>query len=1277
MFISHLPFALPLSYNRSNKLQIKGFVSPDVRYPVDARWQLSSEGSFQKGDGFTSELAEVSLSSTEVTLPVGDGAKQQFFLIFPSNSLVGGVTYTLKLLAQFDNPNAAEGEGQGFAEISILINSPPIAGTLSIDNGEGDNKGGALQTLFTMTAYDFIDDPSDLPLTYSYLYTIGMRSWGGGEILIAANSLSSQVSDIILPNGGGNASVVELFTRVYDLYGSSSEANALAFVTTPKLTTAELANLTNSMTDAALEKGDTSGVFQVLSSSASILNSLNCTLAPNCMMLNRKECSEGDRPHTCGKCIEGFASNDKTRTQMCQAMVAHCDNDIKDGDETDTDCGGGCNQCAVNLDCEVDGDCSTNFCSDNACSLPLKECPGDCNGNGECFAYDGNLKLMDRALCKEGGLCTVACTCEEGFFGKACDKDEEAQREIVEQRKKMLSTLTTVTTMQDVSSDAMSQQSSGIQALVSSPDELDDDAKDAATGVMSSVSEGLLESGGVDKNTASSMGNSISSMMTPKLNSTNSTSGSGQNSSFAGMSGVLDNLMTAQILGQFVGEAPAGIVTGNVKTAISKVGVANTGGAEFATPVSAEAAMSGQKPPKISLPGGESMGALFPEGCSVGVSMAEMGSAASDRGEGNTTLDSSVSRFGMGCFRSDGGATRRSMRERKLWRRMEDSSKVTIVVQNSGTVDYYMGGAGNISSAEDGGESGGNSTSAVVNNTNILQLVCEWDYIGNVTGSCSGSNSTISRPCSGVYREYDVPCGGFKVAQPGCATSGGLGPWNEDSCVVVSFTATNTTCKCDVLGDMFDEEGPGESRRRAQEALTSKRRERRRRLQFGDDPRTLTEEDAGGTSNIDMGGLVGSAFASYAATFAVAATLDLATVLKNIFVFIVMGSALFISVVCCAYGNWKDGKEGKKARAEAEEKARETENMSSDERRSQLVEDSTPTFAAMVSDKLAFAKKQLGAKHEYAEVFFEFSSTKSRPQRVTLLLTAFLTLLFIQALLYEFMYPDSVPGCDSWTTKVECETPRNLWNTTADRCLWTSEAQECSFIEPEMSATGTLVMSILAIIISSPICLFVSIVFNSSIFPPVSYHWGSTGDAEMTNPDDDDVEAEEEERPSERIRKRDIIKDHLLEITNIQSQLDKLDALKYARNLRRRAKAKTKDVLSNVDAKLESLRVTETQLLMVKRGQSPDGRFFEERDEKELESVQDTITKIEAEFYNNSLFKKIFGSDSKTRLYKKIKADLKLADAIEGEVRSYNKLCLSCSIITYTSLCIQFAFVTV
>ena len=73
---------------------------------------------------------------------------------------------------------------------------------------------------------------------------------------------------------------------------------------------------------------------------------------------------------------------------------------------------------------------------------------------------------------------------------------------------------------------------------------------------------------------------------------------------------------------------------------------------------------------------------------------------------------------------------------------------------------------------------------------------------------------------------------------------------------------------------------------------------------------------------------------------------------------------------------------------------------------------------------------------------------------------------------------------------------------------------------------------------------------------------------------------------------------------------------------------------------------------MVKRGQSPDGRFFEERDEKELESVQDTITKIEAEFYNNPLFKKIFGSDSKTRLYKKIKADLKLADAIEGEVRN-------------------------
>jgi hypothetical protein len=156
----------------------------------------------------------------------------------------------------------------------------------------------------------------------------------------------------------------------------------------------------------------------------------------------------------------------------------------------------------------------------------------------------------------------VSCTCHDGYFGKTCDKSEEEQKQLVEQRKNMLKTLATVLTMQDTSPEAAAQQASGIQALVRNVAELDENAKDIASSIMGSVSEGLLENGGVDKTTANSLGESVSSLMTPNLGVTGTdgrrleegTEKRSEEEAFKKISGVVDNLMTAQILGQFVGE---------------------------------------------------------------------------------------------------------------------------------------------------------------------------------------------------------------------------------------------------------------------------------------------------------------------------------------------------------------------------------------------------------------------------------------------------------------------------------------------------------------------------------------------------------------------------------------------------------------------------------------------------------------------------------------------------------------------------------------------------
>ncbi|MFT3766966.1 MAG: hypothetical protein QM820_15825 [Minicystis sp.] len=107
-------------------------------------------------------------------------------------------------------------------------------------------------------------------------------------------------------------------------------------------------------------------------------------------------------------------------------LVATCADGVKNGGETDTDCGGGCAaRCAPGAGCHVDGDCAGGACSGSVC-LPScndgvrngNETGLDCGGAcPPCALGDGCLFDVDCAegLCR-GGLC-VPATCADGKHG--------------------------------------------------------------------------------------------------------------------------------------------------------------------------------------------------------------------------------------------------------------------------------------------------------------------------------------------------------------------------------------------------------------------------------------------------------------------------------------------------------------------------------------------------------------------------------------------------------------------------------------------------------------------------------------------------------------------------------------------------------------------------------------------------------------------------------------------------------------------------------------------
>ncbi len=114
-------------------------------------------------------------------------------------------------------------------------------------------------------------------------------------------------------------------------------------------------------------------------------------------------CADGKTCAAAKDCASGVCSS-----TVCAA--AKCDDKVKNGAETDVDCGGGqCNKCVAGKGCVSAGDCSSGVCKGSVCAAPSctdkvkngAEIDVDCGG-GTC------------PKCAEGKACAKAADCASG-----------------------------------------------------------------------------------------------------------------------------------------------------------------------------------------------------------------------------------------------------------------------------------------------------------------------------------------------------------------------------------------------------------------------------------------------------------------------------------------------------------------------------------------------------------------------------------------------------------------------------------------------------------------------------------------------------------------------------------------------------------------------------------------------------------------------------------------------------------------------------------------------
>ena len=98
-----------------------------------------------------------------------------------------------------------------------------------------------------------------------------------------------------------------------------------------------------------------------------------------------------------------------------------CSDKIKNGDETDVDCGGkNCNDCSIGDTCSINNDCASSICSKEVCVVSSSSCSNNKKDGGETdvdcggtCADSSNFKCATGKKCVENSDCAANLVCDK------------------------------------------------------------------------------------------------------------------------------------------------------------------------------------------------------------------------------------------------------------------------------------------------------------------------------------------------------------------------------------------------------------------------------------------------------------------------------------------------------------------------------------------------------------------------------------------------------------------------------------------------------------------------------------------------------------------------------------------------------------------------------------------------------------------------------------------------------------------------------------------------
>jgi hypothetical protein len=858
---------------------------------------------------------------------------------------------------------------------------------------------------------------SNTPLSYEFGFLAPTGT--NKAMVVQTKSQLSYAQSILLPAGLSSSNyTVTLVYQIFDSLGASVTQYLSVRVSPAKTNSSSLLARTKLLVSAA--SGNVDNLKQVISAFSSTLVSVNCTAAPNCTKLNRFDCSS--TTNTCGSCVSAdYVGVMGDSNDACLPVT-----------EFRTSAS---SSCTTDSECDAWSTCDTDT---GLCIKASKTCPSNCSvylSQGECTYKILASQVAVTACALDDPSCAAACVCKSGFYGSDCSltaADVETQQSM---SYELMAGLQQVSNLELLDSNSAVFRANALETLTTAGSSATLSA--AAASIAYNVSFSLLEDSLTsDFSLSTDTVQSLASVVDNIAVITPSASDVSVNSLFDSFAAAISSQMVA-------GQSSQTYSQTNYRL-IASVAASTTGGANLSvsTPLTTLESLveTAQQTFTVASP---TEGTRFAS-LSVPKYLVNASSSSSVFGDSKNVSSNS---FRINVFASSDSSSSFA----------DDTIEFSFVHYEAESFGDEVDISNSNSTI---------NTTCIAGVTETVMVACPFDVV--VPVSCDGLTTHVARTVCPTKSRLPS-CSAFSSTNNG-----------TDSCVVVNYTATSTTCRC------------------KSSAFTSQQTRRRR----------LSSTVPGAAEGTTVVALTTYTFTNYISVMESASAFNSASAIKDTVMILSTFAVTWIGMIGLLFGfqywrwsrklNKSDEQKAFKIGIDANSRAQATTSSAVVEGSSSManaLEDClkeyvTELFSPTYSDNPDNVRlaHELWTKHEYMSVFsLEFGYEQWI--RVYSLLTNLNANFFLLAVFYDIQFPSDDGMCKLLTTESSCLQKKSLFNPSVTKCQWVqsadaSESSECVWRSVNITFFSSLIVFIIVLLISGPLCYMLTWVFESVLLAP-------------------------------------------------------------------------------------------------------------------------------------------------------------------------------------------------